>query len=45
MDPKDNDSPYREPLLCVVGKASDLMKNSINGYLYDAGGSYYVPYQ
>ena len=36
---------YEEPQVCVVGSANELMKNSVNGYLYDAGGSYYVPYR
>ena len=45
MDQNETNLPYKEAEIVIVGKANDIMKNSINGYLYDAGGSYYVPYQ
>lgn len=45
MDPNEKIPRYQEPQVCIVGKASDIIKNSMNGYYYDAGGSYYVPYQ
>lgn len=38
-------STYQAPQVVLVGKASDLMRSSVLGYLYDAGGTYYVPYQ